>query len=516
MAQTGSLKNTISDEVTTENQYKRDFGVIPIPKRLQYDPQKPPHFGIVLQVAFGFASTFTVANLYYCQPILIELSKSFQVSYSRISDVPILIQAGYAIGLLLISPLGDLVRRRQLTITLVILTTGLTIGLAVTNRVEVFVALSFLVGVANVTPQILMPLAADLAPPEKRASAISVVFAGLLLGVLIARVISGIIAQYTTWRVVYYFAIAVQVVVLAGCYPLLPDYPAKNKHLTYWQIMLSMGKYCVTEPILVQAVLINVASSAMFSSFWVTLTFLLGGDPYNYSTLTIGLFGLVGIAGVAMGPVIGRIIDRLIPWYATLVGTCGTTIAAVVQVAGGGLHISAVVIAIVGLDLFRQTVQTSLSTNIFGIAPEARSRLNAVNILAIFFGQVMGSSVGTKVFLNHGWRAGAGLQLAFPVWTLFVLLLRGPHCRRHTWFGYEGGLEFRKSVVDARKKAEAEVGDSSSHVSSRTVDTSPREKPREEGSLEKDVEAQGASSSGHVRAETEEKADVTRIDRGPM
>ncbi|KAL0573185.1 hypothetical protein V5O48_008778 [Marasmius crinis-equi] len=424
-------------------QHKRDFGLIPIPRRLRYDPQKPFHFGYVLQIAFGFASTFTVSNLYYCQPLLIEFSKTFQVSYSRVSDVPILVQTGYAIGLLLISPLGDLVRRRQLILALVIMSTGLTVGLAITTRVEVFIALSFLVGVVTVTPQVLIPLAADLAPPERRASAISVVFAGLLLGVLIARVIAGIIAQYVTWRVVYYLAIGVQGIVVIGSYLLLPDYPAKNKNLTYWEILFSMAKYCVTEPILVQAVLINIAGSGLFSSLWVTLTFLLGGDPYNYSTLAIGLFGLIGIGGVAMGPVIGRIIDKLIPWYATLIGCFGTIVGTTVQVVGGGLHISAVVIAIVCIDLFRQTVQTSLSTNIFSIAPEARARLNAVSLLGIFIGQVMGSSVGTKLFLEHGWRAGAGMQLG------------------HTWFGYEGGAEFRKSVVDARKKAEEEKQGSS-------------------------------------------------------
>uniref|UniRef100_A0A0W0FEA9 Putative MFS superfamily n=1 Tax=Moniliophthora roreri TaxID=221103 RepID=A0A0W0FEA9_MONRR len=465
--------------------HKTDFGFIPIPKRLRYDPEKPFHFGIVLQVAFGFASTFTVANLYYCQPLLIELSESFDVSYSKISEygdvsflenmtLMILYKASrYAVGLLFLSPLGDLVRRRQLILALVILSTALTIGLAVTNSIEVFIALSFLVGVVTVTPQILLPLAADLAPAEKRASAISVVFAGLLLGILMARVIAGIIGQYVTWRVVYYLSIGLQAIVLIESYLLLPDYPAKNFNLTYFDILWSMAKYCVTEPILIQACLVNIASSALFNSFWVTLTFLLGGEPYHYSTwvlptfsthlgfslfmsrfsLIIGLFGLIGICGVAMGPLIGRIIDKLIPWYASIISSMGIILFMTVQVIGGGLHISAVIITTVGLDLFRQTVQTSLSTNFFSIAPEARARLNAVNVLAIFVGQVMGTSVGTKVFIEHGWRAGAGLQLALAGWALFVLLLRGPHCSRYTWLGYEGGIEARKSVVEARKRA---------------------------------------------------------------
>jgi predicted MFS family arabinose efflux permease len=190
----------------------------------------------------------------------------------------------YATGLLLISPLGDLLRRRQLIICLVTLSTCLTIGLAITNNLAAFEALSFLVGVVSVTPQILLPLAADLAPPERRASAISVVLSGLLFGVLIARVLAGVIAEFVSWRVVYYMAIGTQAMVLVGSYLVLPDYPSKNDNLTYFDILWTMGKYACTEPLLIQACLVNMASSAQFSNFWVTLTFLLGGSPYNYST----------------------------------------------------------------------------------------------------------------------------------------------------------------------------------------------------------------------------------------
>ena len=164
------------------------------------------------------------------------------------------------------------------------ISTSLTVGLAVTSNLHVFEILSFLVGVVTVTPQILSPLAADLAPEKRRASAISIVLSGLLFGVLLARVLSGTIAEFTSWRVVYYFAIGVQSLVLVGSYFMLPDYPAKNKNLTYWHILWTMGKFSVTEPILIQACLINIGSSACFGNFWVTLTFLLGGPPYHYST----------------------------------------------------------------------------------------------------------------------------------------------------------------------------------------------------------------------------------------
>ncbi|KAJ7149236.1 major facilitator superfamily domain-containing protein [Mycena crocata] len=430
-----------------------DFGFIPIPQRLRYDSEKPFHFGIVLNVLFGFASTFTVANLYYCQPLLIQFSESFGVPYNRVSRVPTLLQAGYATGLLFISPLGDLVRRRQLIIFLAVISASLTIGLAVTPHLLVFEALSFLVGVVSVTPQILIPLAADLAPPEHRATAISVVFSGLLFGILVGRVIAGIIAEFTSWRVVYYFAIGVQYLVLFASYFVIPDYPAKNQDMSYWGILRTMAKFAYTEPILVQACLANLASCACFTNFWVTLTFLLGGPPYFYSTLTIGLFGLIGILGVAFGPVVGRGIDKLIPWYASLAAAFALLVFQAIQVGAGDVSVAAIVVVIMGLDVFRQMLQMSLATSVFSILPSARARLNAVFMLSVFIGQLMGTAAGTQVFTTYGWRPAAALNMGFYVWILGVLLLRGPHCARFTWFGYEGGWEAHKSVVDARKNA---------------------------------------------------------------
>ncbi|KAI0051500.1 MFS general substrate transporter [Auriscalpium vulgare] len=423
-----------------------DFGFLPIPNRLRYDPEHPAHFGLLLNVVFGIASTFIVANLYYCQPLLIQLSQSFEVSYGEISRIPTLVQAGYGTGLLFITPLGDLVRRRPLLLLVTFTSASLSIGLAITRSLAVFEALSFLVGVSTVAPQILIPLAADLAPPARRASAISIVLSGLLLGILIARVVAGTIAQFVTWRVVYYAAIGVQYAVLVALWATLPDYPAKNKGLTYWRILHSMGKLAMTEPKLIQACLITMASSACFSTFWVTLTFLLGGPPYHYSTLVIGLFGLIGMFGVMMAPLVGRLVDRLVPWHATLLSTIGLLLMQAVYTGAAGINIGAVIVVTLGFDVGRQMQQVSLTTSVYGISEAARARLNAVLILSIFIGQVMGTAVGTKVFVEHGWRASAVLMLSWTVWQLAVLLLRGPHCDRYTWFGFQGGLRWTKRV----------------------------------------------------------------------
>ncbi|KAJ7611238.1 major facilitator superfamily domain-containing protein [Roridomyces roridus] len=348
-----------------------------------------------------------VANLYYCQPLLIQFSDSFGVSYEQVSRIPTLLQAGYAVGIILISPLGDLVRRRGLIILPALVSAFLTVGLAVTPNFVVFEALCFLVGVVSVTPQIMIPLAADLAPPERRAAAMSVIISGLLFGVLLACILAGIIPQFVTWRVIYF---------------VIPDYPAKNSDITYLEILRTMARFAYTEPILIQACLVNLASCACFTNFWVTLTFLLGGAPYHYSTLAIGLFGLMGIFGVALGPLVGRAIDMLIPWYASL-------------------------IAVLALSCFQANISVA-----------ARARLNALFVLSLFIGQIMGTAAGTKVFTTYGWRAAAAFNLGLYAWILVVIMLRGPHCERYTWFGYQGGWEARKSVVEAwKKRAEAEA-----------------------------------------------------------
>ncbi|KAG2010475.1 membrane protein [Coprinopsis cinerea AmutBmut pab1-1] len=454
---TAPATEDVDEDTQTEKPQplSRDFGIIPIPRRLRYNPDIPFKFGLGLNIAFGFASTFVVSNLYYCQPLLIQFSHSFRVTYGEVSRIPTLVQAGYACGLLLIAPLGDLVRRRQLMLTIVTLSTSLTIGLAVTNSFHVFQALNFLVGIVSVTPQVLLPLAADLAPPERRASAISVVLSGLLFGILMARVLAGIIAEFASWRVVYYFAISVQSAVLLGCYLMLPDYPSKNKDLTYFEILGTMGKFAVTEPILIQATLVNMASSACFTNFWVTLTFLLGGPPYNYSTLVIGLFGLIGMAGVAFGPVVGYVIDRLVPWYASLFSVFMSLLFQGIQTGAGGINVGAVIVTAFGLDVFRQMLQVSLTTAAFSISASARSRLNAVLILGIFVGQVMGTSVGTHLFVTYGWRSAAYLNLGWMGLQIFLLLIRGPHCKRYTWFGHEGGLSWRKTQ-DAKERTSLE------------------------------------------------------------
>ncbi|KLO10488.1 MFS general substrate transporter [Schizopora paradoxa] len=462
MAETSPPANG-SDDVSSVEKYERggkfDFNFLPIPARLQYDSRRPFSFTPTIAVTFGVASTFTAMNLFYCQPLLLQFSEAFNVSHQEVSRIPTLVQAGYAAGLLLITPLGDLLRRRPMLLAIVTASSALTIGLAVTKSFVAFEVLNFFVGVATVTPPILLPFAADIAPPQKRASAIAIVLSGLLFGVLLARVLAGVIGNFVTWRVVYYLAIGLQFGVLALLYLVLPDWPAKNEGqgVTYFGILATMAKYAVTEPVLIQSSFMQFAASACYANFWVTLTFLLGGPPYNYSTLDIGLFGLVGMFGVACGPIVGHMIDKVVPWYATLLATFIQLVFQGVQLGAGGINVAAVVLACIGLDVGRQMQQVSLTTSVYAVSASARSRLNAVLIISIFVGQVVGTAVGTTIFTKFGWRPAAGFSMGLFVFQFAVLLLRGPHCERYTWFGYENGTEPRKAVYEEKRKRKAEM-----------------------------------------------------------
>ena len=229
--------------------------------------------------------------------------------------------------------------------------------------------------------------------------------------------------------------------------------------------------------------------------------------------LDIGLFGLVGMVGVSMAPVIGRVVDGLVPWCATVIATFGSLIFYSIQTGAGGINIGAVIVACFGIDVFRQTQQVSLTHAVFGLDANARSRLNAVLIISvrrdavhcpltfsysflavqIFIGQIMGTAVGTSVFNNHGWRPAAALSVGWQGFCMLILFMRGPHVPRYTWFGYKGGFEIRKRKMSAPP--------------------SPVEEPAEPSDNEEKEERRGSVVEEKKRASPADTADAPELRR---
>ncbi|KAI4863506.1 MFS general substrate transporter [Hypoxylon rubiginosum] len=427
-----------------------------MPQRCRYDPENPPRFTLSMNIMLAFSGTFTVANLYYPQPILNVLAEDFNVSYERASDIAALSQAGYAVGLLFLCPLADMVPRRPFILFLIWMTATMWIGLCLTNNYNVFLSLSFLCGVGTVTPQLMLPLVGDLAPAHRRASSLSVVVSGLALGLLIARVLSGVVANFTSWRNIYWLALGAQYLTLALLFFFLPDYPAKNKGLNYFKVLWGMAVMVVTEPLLTQACIIGFLLSAAFTSFWTTLTFLLASPPYEYSSLEIGCFAFIGIVVVALAPIWSRLItDRFVFLFSVVLGLAFEFIGIVISTFIGEFSVAGPIIHAIMMDSGTNFSHTANRSNVYNLDPRARNRVNTAYMVFAFAGQIMGTAVGNRLYAQGGWVWSGSSNIAFIGVAIIVGIARGP--RETGWIGWSKGWHIRKDDVPKREPVISDI-----------------------------------------------------------
>jgi predicted MFS family arabinose efflux permease len=426
-----------------------------MPPWCRWDPQNPPVFSMPMNVLFGFAGAFTVANLYYNHPILNILARDFGVSYETSSHIPTLMQAGYATGLLFLCPLGDVFRRRYFVLSMIFFTSSMWIGLCVTNNFNVFQAISFITAITTVTPQMMLPLVGDLAPPHKRAMALSIVTSGNLLGVLLARILSGIVTQYTSWRNIYWLALGLQYLIFSLLWLFMPDYPSTNPDgMNYFKMLWSILTLCKKYPVLVQAGLVSYCTSACFTSFWTTLTFLLAGTPYHYDSLVIGLFALIGLAGMLLGPVYAKVlIQKFVPLFSVVIGELINITGIVIGTYTGLTTVAGPILQAFGMDAGMIITQIANRSAIYAIEPKGRNRVNTAFMLMTFMGQLTGTSAGNKLYAQGGWIASGSLSVAFIAFSFVVCAVRGPHVPEKTWFGWSGGFKIRKGLDTEKRSA---------------------------------------------------------------
>ncbi len=347
------------------------------------------------------ASAVAAANIYYNQPMLADMARALHVGEHYAGYVATATQAGYAIGMPLFIPLGDLIERRALVVTLFTFVALSMLLAASASSLAMLIAGSFCIGLTSVIAQILIPLASDLSAPGSAGRTIGLMQSGVLLGIVLARTVSGIVAHHFGWRAMFYIAAVVAImfaVALRTVLPVVPAIPGGN----YPGVMRSLWQLTIGNRRL-QAICASAALFfAAFSAFWTTLIFLLERPPYHYGSQAAGLFGLVGAVGAGAAPLSGYWSDRKGSRF--VVGISVVTVLASFGIFWGfGLHLAGLVLGVIVLDAGVQAAQVANQSEVMSLQPGARNRLNSIYMVSYFAGGSLGSIAGSYLWSIWGW-----------------------------------------------------------------------------------------------------------------
>jgi len=362
-----------------------------------------------------------VANNYYNQPLLGMIAKEFGESEAATSKVAMFTQIGYAMGLLLIIPLGDMFRRKQIILIDFIFILISLLAFALSQSLTVMIIASFFIGLTSVVPQIFVPIAAQLSAPEEKGKNVGIVMSGLLIGILASRVFSGIVGEYLGWREVFYIAAGFMVILAILIAWLLPNMRPTFDG-TYGQLMRSILRYAKEIPSLRLASLRGAFGFGSFSIFWTILTFRLEQEPFFQGSDVAGSLGLVGIVGALAASFTGYISgkvnkNRLISAACILI-----ILAWGIFGAGGSTYIG-LIVGIILLDMGLQAMHVTNQTIVFSTHPEAANRLNTVYMVSYFVGGSLGTLIGGQVWQSYGWNGAVVAGASFMVACLFIHLL---------------------------------------------------------------------------------------------
>ncbi|MEU7745869.1 MFS transporter [Nonomuraea sp. NPDC049158] len=352
----------------------------------------------LMSVATGLA----VAGNYFAQPLLDLIGRELEIGPSRAALLVTAAQIGYAVGLILLVPLGDLVERRRLAMSLYAATAVFLLVSATAPNGTVLLVSTALTALTSVGAQVVVPFAATLAAPAERGRVVGTVMTGLMLGLLLARTASGALSELGGWRTVYWVSavlMALMAVLLRVFLPRLGGDGGRQSYAGLLRSTVAMFRY---EPLLRWRAGIGALSFASFSVLWTALTFLLAGSPYGWSESAIGLFGLAGAVGALAATVAGRLADR---GYVQIVSGAGTVllVASWPALAAGAHSLVLLLVGVIVLDLAHQAVLNSSQNVLYALRPEARNRINSAFMTTLFVGGAMGSALASAVWAYSGW-----------------------------------------------------------------------------------------------------------------
>jgi predicted MFS family arabinose efflux permease len=378
---------------------------------------------LVLLLATG--AGLSVASLYYAQPMLGVLGADIGASTRSVGFIPTLTQLGYALGILLLAPLGDRFDRRRIVLMKAAALCAALLVAGAAPSIGVLLAASLAIGVAATMAQDIVPAAATLAPEASRGKTVGTVMTGLLLGILLSRVVSGFVAEHFGWRAMFIAAAASIALIGAAAWRGLPRF-RPTTHLAYAALLGSLGTLWSRHDMLRRAALAQALLAVGFSAFWSTLAVMLHGAPFHLGSAAAGAFGLAGAAGALAAPLAGRLADRRGPELVTRLGA-GLAVASFAAMGLAPLmaphaQLWLLALAAVGFDLGMQAALIAHQTIVYGIEPGARSRLNAVLFTSMFIGMAAGSALGALALAQWGWAGVTGLATGTAAAALAVRL----------------------------------------------------------------------------------------------
>lgn len=377
-----------------------------------------PGLGTGPILLFSLAAAVAVGNLYYVQPLLNEIGREFAVSDGTSGLLVTVTQIGYLAGLALIVPAGDMFDRHRLISWMFgACALAALCCAAAPGFVALAVALVAL-GVLAVVAQVVLPYAAALASPEQRGEVVGRILGGALVGILLARAASGLVAEAGGWRLVYVCAAAMMAALGLFLHRLLPAETAAPGG-SYRGNLRSVFRLVTEEPVLRQRIALGACIYACFSLLWTALTFLLGSAPYEYGEGTIGVFGFAGLAGIVIAPISGRFVDRGHVRLATTLFLCALVASWALLLAGRSSLVP-LVIGVVVLDMAVQGAHINNQATIYGLRSGAGGRLITGYQVSIFTGLIVGSALAALSYELAGWPAVCGLGAAFAVLALAI------------------------------------------------------------------------------------------------
>jgi predicted MFS family arabinose efflux permease len=357
-----------------------------------------------LVALFAVACGICAANLYYAQPLLDRMAQDLHASPRAVGLIVTSAQIGYALGLLLIVPLGDVTPRHRLVPPLLVVCTFGLLGAASAPRLGVLAAMCVLIGLTSVVAQILVPLAGMLAGDHERGAVVGTVMSGLLLGILSGRIVAGLLAAAAGWRAVYVAAAGVIAVLAGVLWRLLPRGVPLVTGLTYRGLLASLWPLFRSEPALRRRMLYGALGMASFSVVWTSLAFLIASPAYGQGQAVTGLLGLAGVVGAWAARGAGRLADRGLVHVAT-----GGFQACVglgwLLLWGGGHRMVALVVGLVVLDLGMQGLHVSSQSIIYALRPDARSRVTTLYLSVNFVVGACASAASAAAWTAGGWNA---------------------------------------------------------------------------------------------------------------